>query len=127
MTRKLNNRGGPVRDSTHWKKVFTEWKSHTRRNNEANLNELEEKLVKLIGLTSKPERKHQIKLQSYTNSFTNKIRERSRYSEIRVINSNFTVQKNKALSDSRNDTPNNCLTTNVMANENTRNGILHTQ
>ncbi|KAH1021932.1 hypothetical protein HUJ04_011416 [Dendroctonus ponderosae] len=153
MTRKLNNCGGPVRDATHWKKVFTEWKSHTRRKLKFNkpLNELEERLVKLIGLTSKPERNHQIKLQSYTNCFTNKqvgssfvenmailsnmkeetdiceIRERSRRSETGVINSNCTVQENKALSDSRNDTQKNCLTTDVVANENTRNGILHTE
>ncbi|KAF7285721.1 hypothetical protein GWI33_010141 [Rhynchophorus ferrugineus] len=59
MTIKLNDCEGPIRDTSHWKKVFTEWKSHTRRKLKYNkqLSDIETELINLTGLTGTLERK----------------------------------------------------------------------
>ncbi|KAJ3621688.1 hypothetical protein MTP99_003795 [Tenebrio molitor] len=52
LTTTLNSCGdGPIRQQTEWKKVFTEWKSATRRKcrEKKELNECERKLIELTG------------------------------------------------------------------------------
>ncbi|XP_060524723.1 uncharacterized protein LOC132701076 [Cylas formicarius] len=53
MCTELNKSNGPVRDVSHWKKVFTEWKSHTRRKVKTNkcLSDIEKQLLEVMKLS----------------------------------------------------------------------------
>ncbi|KAL1505670.1 hypothetical protein ABEB36_005176 [Hypothenemus hampei] len=93
MTLKLNDCGGPIRDVTHWKKVFTEWKSHTKRKLKHNksLNPMEEKLVKLTGLSSSPEKKSGISESSFHRNLDPSVRIKEELNDTSFLDPEVTV------------------------------------
>ncbi|XP_030750596.1 uncharacterized protein LOC115878282 [Sitophilus oryzae] len=95
MTMKLNDCEGPIRDTSHWKKVFTEWKSHTRRKLKYNrtLNDIEKELIDITGLTGIPDKRRSKLDRSKRNSVQENQKSADRENDRNVSNTNITIKQ----------------------------------